>query len=109
VKGFVGIEPAGFGIPAGQNAATLKDVPILTVFGDYLEFSTQSTGWLTSAQTTAGLVNAAGGNATVLPLATIGIKGNSHMMMMDNNNEQIADIIEKWVKKNVKSKHYASR
>lgn len=109
VKGFVGIEPAGFAIPAGQTAATLKNVPILTVFGDFLEFSTQSTGWLTSAQTTVAAVNAAGGNGTVLPLATIGIKGNSHMMMMDNNNEQIADIIEKWIKKNVKIKRYAGR
>jgi hypothetical protein len=24
------------------------------------------------------------------------------MMMMDNNNEQIADIIEKWIAKNVR-------
>lgn len=109
VKGFVGIEPAGFAIPAGQSAATLKNVPILTVFGDFLEFSTQSSGWLTSAQTTADAVNEAGGNAHVLPLATTGIKGNSHMMMMDNNNEQIADIIEKWIKKNVKKKTYAKR
>lgn len=103
VKGFVAIEPAGFAIPATETAATLKKVPIFAVFGDYLQFSTQSTGWLTSAQTTAAAVNAAGGNMTVVPLPTLGILGNSHMMMMDNNNEQIADIIEKWISRNVRN------
>lgn len=109
VKGYVSIEPAGFAIPAGQSAATLKKVPILTVFGDFIEQSPGSTGWLNSARATAGLVNAAGGDASVLHLPEIGIKGNSHMMMMDNNNEKIADIIESWVKKKVKTQHYARR
>jgi pimeloyl-ACP methyl ester carboxylesterase len=109
VKGFVAVEPAGFAIPAAETASTLKKVPIFVVFGDYVALSTQATGWLTSAQTTAGQVNAAGGNAKVVPLPTIGINGNSHMMMMDNNNEQIADLIEKWIKKNVESRRYANR
>jgi pimeloyl-ACP methyl ester carboxylesterase len=42
------------------------------------------------------------GETLVVPLPTLGILGNSHMMMMDNNNEQIADIIEKWISKNVR-------
>jgi pimeloyl-ACP methyl ester carboxylesterase len=103
VKGFVAIEPAGFAIPATETAATLKKVPIFAVFGDNVALSTGSTSWLTSAQTTAAAVNAAGGNMTVTPLPTLGILGNSHMMMMDNNNEQIADIIEKWIKRNVRN------
>ena len=44
VKGYVSVEPAGFGIPAGQSAATLAGVPILTIFGDYLEFSPLGAG-----------------------------------------------------------------
>jgi pimeloyl-ACP methyl ester carboxylesterase len=102
VKGFVAIEPAGFAIPATETAATLKKVPIFVVFGDNVALSGAATSWLTSAQTTADAVNAIGGNAKVVPLPTLGIYGNSHMMMMDNNNEQIADIIEKWISKNVK-------
>jgi hypothetical protein len=35
----------------------------------------------------------------VLPEA--GIFGNTHMMMMDDNSEQLADIIEDWIKNNV--------
>jgi pimeloyl-ACP methyl ester carboxylesterase len=101
VKGFVAVEPAGFAIPATETAATLKNVPTFVVFGDNVALSAQATGWLTSAQTTTDLVNAAGGNAKVVPLPTLGILGNSHMMMMDNNNEQIADIIESWIRKYV--------
>jgi pimeloyl-ACP methyl ester carboxylesterase len=101
VKGYVSIEPAGFGIPAGQTAATVAGVPILTVFGDYLQFSAQGTGWLTSARATLAQVNAAGGDGTVLVLPDAGIVGNTHMMMMDNNNEQLADIVESWITEHV--------
>ena len=101
VKGYISIEPAGFDIPAGSSPQTLKDVPILTVFGDNVQLSAQSTGWLNSARNTAALVNQAGGNATVTPLPDLGIIGNTHMMMMDNNNEQIANIMENWIQNNV--------
>jgi hypothetical protein len=49
-----------------------------------------------------GLVNAAGGDGTVLVLPDAGIKGNTHMMMMDSNSEQIADIVESWIKEHVR-------
>ena len=34
-------------------------------------------------------------------LPAMGIKGNSHMLMMDNNNDQIADMINDWLVKKV--------
>ncbi len=33
----------------------------------------------------------------VVNLPEVGIKGNSRMMMMDKNNGQIADLINKWL------------
>jgi hypothetical protein len=42
-------------------------------------------------------VRAAGGSVDVINLPAIGIKGNSHMLMMDKNNGQIADVIQKWL------------
>jgi pimeloyl-ACP methyl ester carboxylesterase len=101
VKAYVSIEPAGFAIPAGESAATLANVPILTVFGDNVELSAGATNWLNSAGTTAGLVNAAGGDATVYVLPDNGISGNTHMMMMDDNSEDIADLIETWIQDHV--------
>jgi hypothetical protein len=38
-----------------------------------------------------------GGDATALVLPEIGIKGNGHTMMLERNNEDIADRIEQWV------------
>ena len=101
VKGYIAIEPAGFGIPAGESAATLKDVPILTVFGDNVALSPFATSWLSSAMATVGQVNAAGGDATTIVLPDLGIIGNTHMMMMDNNNEDIADILENWIQTHI--------
>jgi hypothetical protein len=37
------------------------------------------------------LVNRMGGNAQLLHLPKIGIKGNTHLLMLDLNNVQIAD------------------
>jgi hypothetical protein len=33
----------------------------------------------------------------VVDLPEAGIKGNSHMIMMDKNNNQVADLIQKWL------------
>jgi hypothetical protein len=39
----------------------------------------------------------AGGNVDVVNLPEVGIKGISHMLMMDKNNAQISDLIQKWL------------
>ena len=33
----------------------------------------------------------------VVNLPELGIKGNSHMLMMDKNNVETADLIHKWL------------
>ena len=79
VKGIVMIEPvAGPITPA--LAAALSHIPILVVDGDFR-----------ARTNTAALL---GPNATSLHLpADAGITGNSHLMMMERNNLQIADLI----------------
>jgi hypothetical protein len=46
-------------------------------------------------------VNAAGGNVQVMMLSDMGIHGNSHMLMQDMNNLQIADLILAWMDNNL--------
>ena len=48
------------------------------------------------------LINGGGGRATFLLLPDNGIPGNSHMMMMDKNNLQIAGLIRKWIGEQVR-------
>jgi hypothetical protein len=45
----------------------------------------------------ADAVRAAGGKVDVVNLPEAGINGNSHMLMMDKNNGQVADLINKWL------------
>ncbi len=49
--------------------------------------------------------NAAGGKAEILVLPEIGIKGNTHMLMQDNNSLDIADILLDWIGKHVTGEH----
>jgi len=45
----------------------------------------------------AGLIKVAGGSVDLIDLPDIGIKGNTHMMMMDKNSDQVAEVIQKWL------------
>ena len=42
---------------------------------------------------------AAGGSADMVDLPKIGIKGNSHMIMMDKNSDVVAGVIQDWLAK----------
>ena len=95
VKALVLVEPAGFGDMA--RAAVLKDTPAVAIFGDFIE---QDSRWPTIRGNVVrflGEVAKAGGKPDVIDLPKIGIKGNSHMMMMDRNSDEIAGVIQKWL------------
>ena len=42
-------------------------------------------------------MRAGGGTVDVIDLPDIGIKGNSHMIMMDKNSNEVAEVIQKWL------------
>jgi pimeloyl-ACP methyl ester carboxylesterase len=80
-----------------ETAAKVKGVPILVLYGDNVEkskmFSTQRENNIKMA----ALAKAAGGSIEIVNLPDLGIRGNTHFMMMEKNNAQIADIVEKWL------------
>ncbi len=45
----------------------------------------------------ADALKAAGGSVDFVDLPDVGITGNSHMMMVDRNSDQIAELIGKWL------------
>jgi len=47
----------------------------------------------------AEAVNRQGGDATVVHLPEIGIRGNTHFAFSDLNNLEIADLLSQWLKK----------
>ena len=52
---------------------------------------------LQMARKFAEAINRHGGNATLVELPKLGIKGNTHFLMSDLNNGQLADLFGKWL------------
>src|SRR5262249_24431412 len=84
IKAMVAVEPAVAGDKA--KAGALKDIPTLVVYGDYIPQDSRWPKMRQSGLDYADAVRAAGGKVDVVNLPDVGIKGNSHMLMMDKNN-----------------------
>ncbi len=95
VKALVAVEPAAIGDPA--KAGALKDIPVLMVYGDFIERDSRWPKMRQNGLDFAEKITAAGGKVEVIDLPKVGIKGNSHMMMMDKNNTEVAALIQKWL------------
>jgi hypothetical protein len=102
IKGIIQIETGCFGNLTGPEITTLSHIPILIVSGDYTSVQPSA-----SCQTEIQQITGAGGDIKYarLPSLTPGslypgspgpIFGNDHMMMLDNNNLEIADILIGW-------------
>ncbi|SEL44582.1 alpha/beta hydrolase [Parapedobacter koreensis] len=119
VKAIVSYEPGGFVFPEGETPEgnrggrgiplgeflKLTKIPIVVYFGDYIpeeETSAASLNFwrsvLATARQWAKVVNAHGGDATIVHLPEIGIKGNTHFPMSDLNNKEVAEILATWLK-----------
>ncbi|ALM84228.1 hypothetical protein ASB57_15720 [Bordetella sp. N] len=107
IRGMVIVEPGTCGGSSwtDEQIRTLAKVPTLIVYGDNLSASTglPGPGWqdrFDDCQKYIGRINQAGGNASMLHPPDLGIHGNSHLLMQDKNNLQIADLILQWMDRN---------
>ena len=128
VKAVVAYEPySGFVFPKGELPPSIKSsglfgvlkgveipladfnkltkIPIVIYYGDNIA-KEPTTVWnedhwragLEMARIWAAAINKHGGDATVVHLPEIGIKGNTHFAFSDLNNIQVADELSKWLK-----------
>jgi pimeloyl-ACP methyl ester carboxylesterase len=104
MKGLVLVEPGS--CPAtytDDEIKALATVPLLIVFGDHRDTPTglpTLPTWQARyelCQALIGRIKSAGGQAEMLAPPDRGIRGNSHMIMQDKNNLQVADLILKWI------------
>ena len=100
VKALITVE-GGCSLPqSGLTAADFDAIPYLALKGDYTATSTQ-------CQETVDAINARRADklgtarAEYLKLDEIGMLGVTHMMMLDKNNLEIADLMIDWVGKHV--------
>lgn len=127
IKGLAAFEPGGYVFPKGEapepmpsltgtlsgvevsaeEFKKLTEIPIVIYFGDYIpEEPSKNLGdenWrvrLAMARKFVETINKHSGNATLVELPKLGIKGNTHFLMQDLNNDVIADLFDKWLKEN---------
>jgi hypothetical protein len=91
--------------------ATLAKIPTLVMFGDHLGDVPGSiwTAAFDGCKKFVDQMKAAGGDAEMMALPALGLKGNSHMLMQDKNNLQIADLILAWIDQHAENKKTARK
>jgi pimeloyl-ACP methyl ester carboxylesterase len=97
VKAIVAVETSGSPNPDTTDFSRIKGVPVLWVWGDNLERYPFWTRITSQQESFRNKLVAAGGIGDRLSLPERGIRGNSHMLMMDNNSDQIAGLIDQWL------------
>jgi pimeloyl-ACP methyl ester carboxylesterase len=98
ISAIVSIEPVACP-DATADIMPFTKIPILVLFGDYVELSTRWAPRLKGCREYVTAVKAAGGTADLIVLPEIGIKGNTHMLMQDSNSLEIADLLSAWIVK----------
>ncbi|MBO6179355.1 MAG: alpha/beta fold hydrolase [Selenomonadaceae bacterium] len=127
VKGVISLEPGAFPFSEGEVPETekttspfpakgtpvpladflkLTKIPIAVYFGDNIPKGDKPVknwgkdNWrvrLNLAKKWEQVMKKYGGDATVIYLPDTGITGNTHFLMADLNNKEVADAMEKWM------------
>lgn len=124
IRAVASYEPGGYIFPEGEapdpmpsltgtlaptvvpmeQFMNLTRIPVVLYFGDYIpEEPTDELGgenWrvrLQMGRKFVETINRHGGNASLVELPRIGIRGNTHFMMSDLNNSQLADLLDMWI------------
>ncbi len=106
LSAIVAIEPIS--VPSTSSVQYQKlleaNIPIVIYFGDYIQDGNSELASTEYWQEVHEKVTAFaeqykedGGDCTVVDLPEEGIDGNSHFMFQEKNNQEIADLIEKWL------------
>ena len=127
VKAVISLEPGAFPFPEGEVPPTeettsifpavgteipradfmkLTKIPIVVYFGDNIPSGDKPVAnwgkdnWRTRlnlARKWAAVVNKYGGDCEIVFLPDVGVTGNTHFLMADLNNREVADVMEKWI------------
>lgn len=128
VKAIASYEPGAFVFPEGEVPAPIPSrtggakgtavsqddfmkltrIPIVLYYGDYIVNEASKLlgdeNWRARFQMARHFVDAInrhGGKAELVELPKLGIKGNTHFLMQERNNAQLADLLNDWLCKNV--------
>jgi pimeloyl-ACP methyl ester carboxylesterase len=94
VKAIVAVEPSAPGDAA--KAAVVRNTPMLIMYCDYAKDHHRWGPMRRKVYDYADTLRAAGADVTTIDLPDIGLTGNTHMVMMDRNSDDVAAVIQKW-------------
>lgn len=108
VKAMILVEPGSCSAErwTSTQITSLASIPLLIVYGDHLDAPTYvpGPGWQDRFNECIRLIDRlrlVGGVADMLHPPSLGIHGNSHLLMQDRNSLDIADLILDWIHRNV--------
>ncbi|WP_050751668.1 alpha/beta hydrolase [Mitsuokella multacida] len=99
---FSALSASAMGVPM-EDFLKLTRIPIVLYYGDYIKIGSENVGedkWGTEfamAKQFVKAINRHGGDATLVHLPDIGIKGNSHFLMQEKNNKEILKLALDWL------------
>lgn len=96
-RAVVALEPAA--VPASSEPGAHYDVPTLIILGDRIETDAR---W-PSIRARIREFAERHPSVDILSLPELGMTGNSHMLMMDANSQQIAGLVQQWLARKLPS------
>jgi hypothetical protein len=99
VKALIAVEPAFAPTPDHPEMSRLKNTPHLWVWGDFIDGNPVWVDHVKSVRPYHEALGAKGVSSTWMDLPAEGIKGNTHVPMMDLNSDVVAARIQAWMAK----------
>jgi pimeloyl-ACP methyl ester carboxylesterase len=96
VAGIVAVEP-GACPAASSDMRPFAGMPILVLWGDFVELSPRWAPRLKLCRDFVEAANKAGAKAEMVMLADVGLPGSSHMLMQDRHSLKIAAWLAGWL------------
>lgn len=110
VRGVILVESSSDMDVEKVDVSSFREIPFLFVYGDFLgeEYCIDGYKWPGAFAWEGSMRNlhekllSMGGDSTWLSLPELGIRGNTHALMMEDNSDEIADRICEWMKEHIK-------
>lgn len=110
IKGVILVESSSTMDPVEIDCSAFKNIPFLFVYGDFLkpEYELHDYVWPGSFAYKGSMRHLheylckIGGDSTWMELPDMGIYGNTHALMLEDNSRQIADLICGWAKEHIR-------
>jgi pimeloyl-ACP methyl ester carboxylesterase len=97
IKALVLVEPGGAPEMTAGDLDALAAIPMFALWGDNVDAVPFWTAARQKSMAIIAEVRRRGGDATAIDLPAEGVHGNSHLLMMDTNSDEIAERVQQWL------------